>query len=184
MFPTHDGEANVWIFPDDEMVEKLRRAGRDRYDVWLQALHGSTPSLAHRVIDGTSDEVVRGVTDLPNHVRQAHGPGWALVGDAGYHRDAISGHGMTDAFRDAELLADAADQVLRGLVEEHRALAAYQAGRDLAIKDVFAITTALSAMPPRARFVELQKELAVALEIEAEALARRPVRTGAALSLC
>ena len=45
---------------------------------------------------------------LPNHVRQAHGPGWALVGDAGYHRDPITGHGISDAFRDAELLADAA----------------------------------------------------------------------------
>ena len=183
VFPTHGGEANVWIFPTDEMVEELRTAGSYRYDVWLKALHGSMPSLAHRVIDGVSDEVVRGVTGLPNHVRQAHGPGWALVGDAGYHRDAISGHGMTDAFRDAELLADATDQVLRGLVGEERALAAYQAGRDAAIEEVYALTVAMSAMPARPRFLELSRQLAGALEREADALAGRPVRTGA-LALC
>ena len=42
----------------------------------------------------------------------ASGPGWALVGDAGYHRDPITGHGITDAFRDAELLADAVHSAL------------------------------------------------------------------------
>src|SRR5690349_3977464 len=44
----------------------------------------------------------------PNLMRQAFGPGWALVGDAGYHRDAVTAHGISDAFRDAELLAVAA----------------------------------------------------------------------------
>jgi hypothetical protein len=39
-----------------------------------------------------------------NLMRQAFGPGWALVGDAGYHRDAVTAHGISDAFRDAELL--------------------------------------------------------------------------------
>jgi flavin-dependent dehydrogenase len=41
----------------------------------------------------------------PNYVRTAHGPGWTLVGDAGYHRDAVTGYGLSDAYRDAELLA-------------------------------------------------------------------------------
>ena len=40
------------------------------------------------------------------------GPGWALVGDAGYHKDPITAQGMLDAFRDAELLADAVDRGL------------------------------------------------------------------------
>src|SRR5690606_37589025 len=44
---------------------------------------------------------------LPGYVRRAHGPGWALVGDAGYFKDPISSHGITDALRDAELLARA-----------------------------------------------------------------------------
>lgn len=39
--------------------------------------------------------------------RKACGPGWALVGDAGYFKDPFAAHGITDAFRDAELLTDA-----------------------------------------------------------------------------
>ncbi len=41
----------------------------------------------------------------PGYVRQAHGPGWALVGDAGSFLDPLSTHGITDALRDAEILA-------------------------------------------------------------------------------
>ena len=51
------------------------------------------------------------------------GPGWALVGDAGYFKDPITTHGITDALRDAELLADEAVGVLAGAVPEAVALA-------------------------------------------------------------
>ena len=59
---------------------------------------------------------------MPNHLRQPSGPGWALVGDAGYHRDAITGYGISDAFRDAELLATALDAALRDPRDEAAAL--------------------------------------------------------------
>jgi 2-polyprenyl-6-methoxyphenol hydroxylase-like FAD-dependent oxidoreductase len=48
-----------------------------------------------------------GTADLPNFFRKPYGPGWALVGDAGYHKDPITGYGITDAFRDAETLSAA-----------------------------------------------------------------------------
>jgi len=48
-----------------------------------------------------------GFAGLPGYLREATGPGWALVGDAGYFKDPIAAHGLTDAFRDAALLADA-----------------------------------------------------------------------------
>ena len=44
---------------------------------------------------------------MPGHLRVPCGPGWALVGDAGYWKDPIGAHGLTDALRDAELLARA-----------------------------------------------------------------------------
>ena len=69
---------------------------------------------------------------LPRYVREPFGPGWALVGDAGYHRDPITGHGITDAFRDAELLADALDFALRVPPEEREALPTFQTSRDIA----------------------------------------------------
>ena len=62
-------------------------------------------------------------------MRQSWGPGWALVGDAGYFKDPITTHGMTDGLRDAELLADGILEVLGG-APEAVALAAYQDTRD------------------------------------------------------
>ena len=50
--------------------------------------------------------------------RVAAGPGWALVGDAGYHLDPITAKGMFDAFRDAELLAGAVDRGLSGDLDD------------------------------------------------------------------
>ena len=51
---------------------------------------------------------------VPNYFRKPYGPGWALVGDAGYNRDFITAQGILDAFRDAELLAEALDQFFSG----------------------------------------------------------------------
>jgi flavin-dependent dehydrogenase len=116
---------------------------------------------------------VHGMLRLPNQVRQAFGPGWALVGDAGYHRDAVTAYGISDAFRDAELLATALDQALAG--EEEAALAGYQQQRDQALREVFEITCRLAAYPPVPTFVELQKQLSAAIDRQATALAARPV---------
>ena len=57
---------------------------------------------------------LRTFTGRPGHIRRSWGPGWALVGDAGYFKDPLSAHGITDALRDAELLARAAVEVVTG----------------------------------------------------------------------
>jgi flavin-dependent dehydrogenase len=121
---------------------------------------------------------VRGCVAPANHVRQAFGPGWSLVGDAGYHRDPITGHGITDAFRDAELLADALGAALADGVPEQEALAGYQEQRDRALADTFALTEALCRFPAPTRFAELQIQLAEVLEREATELASRPAPAG------
>ena len=108
---------------------------------------------------------------MPNLLRRAHGPGWALVGDAGYHRDAVTGYGISDAYRDAELLAVALDRALRG---DTAALAGYQHRRDRALRAVFDLTCALAAYPPVPEFVELQRRLSRAIDIEAAEVAARP----------
>jgi 2-polyprenyl-6-methoxyphenol hydroxylase-like FAD-dependent oxidoreductase len=111
----------------------------------------------------------------PNFVRQAHGAGWALVGDAGYHRDPVTGHGLSDAYRDAELLAAALHQALRGDADENAALATYAYTRDQALREVFELTSALAAYPPVSEFVDLQKQLSRAFDTEATELAARPL---------
>ena len=52
-------------------------------------------------------EGVQGFPGHPGFIRRSSGPGWALVGDASYFKDPITAHGITDALRDAELLARA-----------------------------------------------------------------------------
>jgi 2-polyprenyl-6-methoxyphenol hydroxylase-like FAD-dependent oxidoreductase len=175
VFPTHHGQACIWVCtPADDAKTARRRAG-SREDFFSELLERSAPLLAGRLGYARRTSPVRGMLRQPNQVRQAFGPGWALVGDAGYHRDAITAHGISDAFRDAELLAVALDQALRADDEEGAALARYQQQRDQALEEIFEITCRLSAYPAAPTFTELQKKLNAAIDSEAAALAARPI---------
>jgi 2-polyprenyl-6-methoxyphenol hydroxylase-like FAD-dependent oxidoreductase len=174
VFPTHDDQACVWLIRPTPLLEPIRTAGSGRIEAFVEQLELLVPELGHRVRTGRATARLSGTADLPNYRRQAHGPGWALVGDAGYHRDPITGHGITDAFRDAELLATAIDESLREPRLEGAAMASYQERRDAMARDVFDLTRALTAFPPPDRFVELQIQLSEALEREADQLASFP----------
>ncbi|HEU5242388.1 MAG TPA: FAD-dependent monooxygenase, partial [Ornithinibacter sp.] len=173
VFPTHFGEACVWLIRPEHLAGPVLSAGSHRLEAWTDALGATVPGLAERVRQGTVTAPLRGAVRLPNHVRRAAGPGWALVGDAGYHRDPITGHGMTDAFRDADLLAAATDRALRDPSEEAAAMRGFEEERDRALAETFRLTRALGAFPPPERFVELQAELGRALDTEAQELAAR-----------
>jgi flavin-dependent dehydrogenase len=175
VFPTHDGEACIWVTSPTADAQAARRRSGYRAEALTAQLERAAPELAERLRAGRLVSPVTGMMRMPNHLRQAHGPGWALVGDAGYHRDAITGHGMSDAYRDAELLAVALDRVLCGQAGEHAALADYQRQRDRELREVFELTIALSLYPPVPEFVELQKQLGRALDAEAAVLDARPV---------
>jgi len=174
VFPTHDGEACVWLSRPDRLYGAVRHPAASRAEAWTRELTEVAPGLGKRVRAGVVNSPVRGCVDPPSYVRQGWGDGWSLVGDAGYHRDPITGHGMTDAFRDAELLADALDAALNGDVPEAAALTSYQDARDRALVDTYRLTRELARFPHPDRFVELQIALAEVLEREATELASRP----------
>ena len=88
------------------------------------------PSLSERVRAGHREERFMGTADVANYFRKPYGPGWALVGDAGYARDPITAFGISDAFRDAELLADALDETLSGSKSAEEALGSYEQTRN------------------------------------------------------
>ena len=67
---------------------------------------------------------------VPNFFRKPYGPGWALVGDAGYNKDPITAQGISDAFRDAEACAAALDDVFTGARSFDDAMADYHRARD------------------------------------------------------
>jgi flavin-dependent dehydrogenase len=163
----------------DEWVLAHRRS-ESTVDAAFRAMIAETSTvLARRLDDAVATSTVRGMTNIPNQIREPAGDGWALVGDAGYHRDAITGHGISDAFRDAELLADALDDALRHPYRERRALEEYRSERERLLREIFELTCELSQMPPTGRFVELQKELAAAIDRHAGELAARPIRVTA-----
>ncbi len=102
-FPTNGGLTAVAV--QGAMVDF--RAFRGDLEGSFFAALALAPELHERVRAGRRAERWLGSGDLPNFVRAAHGPGWALVGDAGYHRDPLPAQGISDAFRDAQALAEA-----------------------------------------------------------------------------
>ena len=177
IFPTHGGEACIWVCVPAGVSLAARRDAPDTA-TWFETLLGRVaPALAERLVPARRTSPVRGSVRLPNQVRQAWGQGWALVGDALYHRDPITGHGISDAYRDADLLATALDESLWSGRPLAAALDDYRRQADDARREIFAITSALAAYPPQDEFTALQRRLAAAIEAEAAALADRPAPT-------
>ncbi len=99
IIPTNDGEAVVFV------GAPAAKIGTGGPEVMRQLLCEVSPELADRVAAATAPPGVRTFLGRPGLMRRPWGPGWALVGDAGYWKDPISAHGLTDALRDAELLS-------------------------------------------------------------------------------
>lgn len=87
-------------------------------------------------------------TRMENFYRQSFGPGWALVGDAGYHKDACTAQGITDAFHDAESLAASLDEVFSGRSSFDESLTAHQAARDERTLPMYGFTCEFATFQP------------------------------------
>ena len=127
--------------------------GEYRADIegnYLKTLRQQAPGLADRVHNGKREERFVGTADVPNFFRKPCGSGWALVGDAGYHKDPVTAQGITDAFQHAELLAEAIDAGFSGRQPLQEALAEYERLRneDVAPRYQLACDFAKLAPPP------------------------------------
>lgn len=142
--PTNDGQTLTIIYWPSAAFQEVRA---DIESHFLEALD-LVPSLAQRAGAARRTERFRGTGDLRNIFRRPHGPGWALVGDAGYHKDPITAQGISDAFRDAGLLAEAIDDGLAGRRTLPEALAAYERQRNDAVMPMFQQTCQLAALQP------------------------------------
>jgi 2-polyprenyl-6-methoxyphenol hydroxylase-like FAD-dependent oxidoreductase len=121
---------------------------RDISGYFHQTLEAVAPHLASRVLQGTQAERFVGTGDLPNFFRKPSGPGWALVGDAGHFKDPALAHGISDAFHDAELLAEAIDSGLSGRCPLHEALANYERRRNETALPLYEINCQSAALEP------------------------------------
>jgi flavin-dependent dehydrogenase len=109
-FPTDHGLFGVFIGWSIDRLPVVR-ANLERE--FMNAVLAEN-SFGERVVAGRRAERYYGATDMPNFLRKPYGPGWALVGDAGCHKDPFLALGICDAFRDAELLADTCHRGLSG----------------------------------------------------------------------
>ena len=114
-----------------------RRIGRGGLAPLTQIVAESSGDLAGRLAAEVPPRALRTFTGRPGHMRRSWGPGWALVGDAGYFKDPLTAHGLTDALRDAELLARGIITVIADGADERDALASYQMTRDALSTELF-----------------------------------------------
>ncbi|MCV2487759.1 NAD(P)/FAD-dependent oxidoreductase [Geodermatophilus sp. YIM 151500] len=155
--PTNDGLTVVGL---NCPVDEFRRHRSDVGGFVTRTVEECAPELADRLRSGTREERWSGAA-VPSFFRRPSGPGWALVGDAGYVKDPCTAQGITDAFSSAELLAEAVDDALRGRRGWGEALSGYQRRRDEAAMPMYEFTYAQSSLePPPPEMRELLASLA------------------------
>jgi len=141
--PTHDGLTMViagWPYAEFAEIRK------DIEGNYLKAI-GLAPVFAERLCGARREARFLGAA-VANYFRKPYGPGWALVGDAGYNRDFITAQGMLDAFQDAELCAAALHRTFAGAQPFDAALGEYQRSRDARVKAMYDFTCQLATLEP------------------------------------
>ena len=162
VIPTNGDVANVLVGLPPARFAAVRGHGVDI--AFRGGLRAAAPELAAALQDSEPAGRLRSFPGRPGHLRRAQGPGWALVGDAGYFKDPITAHGITDALRDAELLA-------RSLVTTGSA-ASYEATRDLLARPLLDATTSIASYEwDMAELSELHSKLKAATDEEVSLLA-------------
>lgn len=143
MIPTNDGQTCLFVGSTAQRMRAARSTGTGKaFNSILQTVSRD----AWRRVSGTWPPThLRGYAGQSGYLRQAGGPGWALVGDAGAFEDPLSTHGITDAFRDAELLASAVRDIRDGSAEETAALVGYQATRDRIADRLFGVVESIAS---------------------------------------
>jgi 2-polyprenyl-6-methoxyphenol hydroxylase-like FAD-dependent oxidoreductase len=141
--PTHDGLTMIIAgWPYAEFAENKR----DIEGNYLKTIE-MAPAFAERFREARREAPFAGAA-VPNYFRKPYGPGWALVGDAGYNKDFITAQGIQDAFRDAELCASALNAYLSGRRPFDDAMAEYHRTRDGRAKAMYDFTCQLATLEP------------------------------------
>lgn len=132
--PTNDGQTCVYVgVPRERYLAGMRGS----LEEGLLTAAASFPELREALAGARLSSRPVGFPGQQGHMRRATGPGWALVGDASHFKDPLTAHGITDALRDAEILARA---VAGGT------LARYQEARDALALDLFEVTDTIASL--------------------------------------
>jgi flavin-dependent dehydrogenase len=141
IIPTNDDQVCTWVgTPSDRFRKDLRG---DPAAAFGQLLAEAAPDLTDTFPPDSAHGRLFGYAGQPGYMRQSWGPGWALVGDAGYFKDPLTAHGITDALRDAECLARA---IAADFGSDHEdSLFEYQERRDQLSAEFAAVTSQIAS---------------------------------------
>lgn len=139
-----DGCAMAMIPTNNQATIVVVQQRLDRFQTFRQNIErsfmqawASIPGAVERLSAGTRLEPFRGTPYQPNFFRKPWGNGWALVGDAGSHKDSVTAQGIGNTFYDAEFLADALLSGLSGHACLDTALDAYHQKRDAYMSPIY-----------------------------------------------
>ncbi len=125
--PADSGLYQVIVAPD---LDELPRFREDLEGSFLEYARTCEP-VAQAIESARRVGKIFGMLRWEGFFREACGPGWVLVGDAGHFKDPMPGQGIQDAFRQVDALAPAIVGALDGSAEDmDRALAAWGRWRD------------------------------------------------------
>ena len=142
--PTNDGLTLLAVVWPSARFKEIR----SDIEGHVARVHQSIPAIADRLHGARREERWVGTAGVANYFRKPYGAGWALVGDAGYDKDPLTAQGISDAFIDAQNLAEALDAGFSGRRPLEAALAGYQAGRDDRAKPMYEFTCELARLEP------------------------------------
>lgn len=171
VIPADGGVSNVFV---SMSPQRFRREVRpDVAAGFASVLADAFPEVAELVASATRVGPSRTFPGSPGHIRQAFGPGWALVGDAGSFKDPATAHGITDALRDAERLSDAVVATAGG-ENELSAYRRYEKARDRFAVPILENAAAVASLDwDLATLQALHLELSRILKAEVDDIFRR-----------
>jgi 2-polyprenyl-6-methoxyphenol hydroxylase-like FAD-dependent oxidoreductase len=141
--PTHDDlTLIIGGWPYSEFM-----TNKDDVEGNFMKLLALVPEFFERVQEAKREARFSGLP-LPNYFHKPYGPGWALVGDAGYIKDSFTAQGITDAFLDAERTTGALDEFFTGAHSYDEAMSDAQQARDRHVLPMFEMTCQLATLAP------------------------------------
>jgi flavin-dependent dehydrogenase len=142
--PTNDGLVCVPVAHPQHRFVEIKQDVEAHY----MAAFDTVPDLKEELRGGRREERIYGTGDVPNFFRKPYGAGWALVGDAGYHKDPILAQGISDALVHASLLTRALEDAFEGRVDWNTSLAAYESARNADVGAIYELNAGFASLQP------------------------------------
>ena len=155
VFPTDDGATVVYLAVPTASFARLRREP----EAFMLETLDRCGDVGDRLREAQRVERIRVTPDVPDVVRRAAGPGWALVGDAGLVMDPVTAQGISNAFQSAEWLTAAVGRAMEEGRRLDAGLAAYVTARDAALSGMVGFTRSLARLDPDPRIKALMRQV-------------------------